>query len=203
MLYVLAAQLSPERLLALEIGLLMVALFVWLRHHSTAWAAARGIAVAGLVAALGGTVWLAATGNPPIQDRSTQAEAALVPWQTFNRAQAESLAAQGQLVFVDVTADWCVTCKFNEKRVLNTPEVAAAFEEHGVLPMKADWTNRNQEIGDYLAHFGRYAIPFYALYRPGAEPHVFSELLTKDAVLTALNAAAHHRVASAAPSPAP
>ncbi len=48
--------------------------------------------------------------------------------------------------------------------------------------MKADWTNRNDEIAKFLAEHGRYGIPFYLLYRPGQEPHVFSELLTKDAV---------------------
>lgn len=203
LLYVLSAQLSPVRLLVLEIGLLVVALFVWLRHHSTAWAAARRIAIAGLIGSLVGTLWLAASGERPPGDRSTLAAEALIPWQDFDRTQAESLAAQGRLVFVDVTADWCVTCKFNEKLVLNTPEVAAAFEQHEVLPMRADWTNRNEEIASYLAVFGKYAIPFYALYRPGSQPHVFSELLTKDSVLDAVNEAARQRLATAVPWPAP
>ena len=48
--------------------------------------------------------------------------------------------------------------------------------------MKADWTNRNDTIARYLARFGRYAIPFYVLYRPGQEPHVFGEILTKGSV---------------------
>jgi thiol:disulfide interchange protein len=92
-------------------------------------------------------------------------------------------------VFVDVTADWCFTCKVNERLVLNTPEVAGTFEEHGVVPMKADWTNRDDTIGQFLAEHGRYGIPFYVLYRPGQEPHVFSELLTKESVLAAVKAA--------------
>ena len=83
-------------------------------------------------------------------------------------------------MFVDVTADWCFTCKVNERLVLETEPVAAAFERHQVVPMKADWTNRNDTIAAFLEDHGRFGIPFYMLYRPGGEPHVFSELISKD-----------------------
>jgi thiol:disulfide interchange protein len=56
--------------------------------------------------------------------------------------------------------------------------------------MKADWTTRNPAIGDFLAEHGRYGIPFYLLYRPGREPHVFGELLTREGVLGVLAEAA-------------
>jgi thiol:disulfide interchange protein len=110
----------------------------------------------------------------------------LIAWQPFERAKAEQLAAAGTLVFVDVTADWCVTCKVNERLVLETPEVAGAFARHGVVAMRADWTTRDRAIGDFLAAHGRYGIPFYALFRPGAEPHVFPELITRDLVIGAV-----------------
>jgi thiol:disulfide interchange protein DsbD len=89
-----------------------------------------------------------------------------------------------------VTADWCFTCKVNERLVLETPEIAGAFAEHGVIPMKADWTNRDDEIGKFLAEHGRYGIPFYLLYRPGQKPRVFSELLTKDGLVEAVKESA-------------
>jgi len=93
-------------------------------------------------------------------------------------------------VFVDVTADWCFTCKVNERLVLDTPEVAKVFAEHDVVPMRADWTNRDDRIGAFLAEHGRYGIPFYLLYRPGQEPYVFSELPSKDGLVgTVLRAA--------------
>jgi suppressor for copper-sensitivity B len=119
----------------------------------------------------------------------------LIAWETFDRGRAEALAAEGKLVFVDVTADWCFTCKFNERLILETPEVAAAFAHHGVVPMKADWTNRNDEIAQFLASHGRYGIPFYLLYRPGSEPHVFSELLTKDGLLETVRNASSQQIA--------
>lgn len=113
--------------------------------------------------------------------------ASVIPWQPFDRAEAERLAEEeGRLVFLDITADWCVTCKVNEKLVLHTREVVAAFEEHGVVPMKADWTNRDDGIARFLAEHGRYGIPFYLLYRPGREPHVFGELISKQGVIDVL-----------------
>ena len=74
-----------------------------------------------------------------------------------------------------------------KRRILQKLNEAEAFERHDVITMKADWTNRDDVISDYLARFGRSSIPFYVLYRPGAEPHVFGELLTKGRVLDALS----------------
>jgi suppressor for copper-sensitivity B len=204
LLYVLAAQLSPERLALFEVGLVLIALCTWLRHQAErrqaeqpragqARHAARA-AGAALAAAAVAAVALAATGagapgaGSRFADRS--GPAGLIAWVAFDRARAETLAAAGQLIFVDVTADWCFTCKVNERLILDTPEVATAFATHHVLPMRADWTNRNDEITRFLADHGRYGIPFYLLYRPGRDPYVFSELPTKTSILAALDAAA-------------
>jgi suppressor for copper-sensitivity B len=114
----------------------------------------------------------------------------LIAWEVFDRQRAEELSAAGALVFVDVTADWCFTCKTNERLVLETPEIAGLFEEHAVVAMKADWTNQDPAIAAFLADHGRYSIPFYLLYRPGAEPLAFGELLTKPALRRAVTDAA-------------
>jgi len=206
LLYVLAAQVSPERLALFEVGLLLIALVTWLRHraagaraeaHATAGdPRGAGGAFAGL-AALGsllviaaGAVAVAASGAGGARLAAQGRPSGLIGWVAFDRARAESLAAGGQLVFVDVTADWCFTCKVNERLILDTPEIAGAFAAHHVLPMRADWTNRSDAIARFLADNGRYGIPFYLLYRPGREPIVFSELPSKTAILAALDAAA-------------
>ena len=188
--YVLSSQISLERLAMVQLGLLAMALFLWLRHRQML-SPRRWVTEAGMIAAVALTVGIAAV-SPAIGSSQLMAEAApgLIEWQPWDRTRAESLAAEGQLVFVDVTADWCFTCKVNERLVLETPEIAGAFEEHGVVPMKADWTNRNDEIGKFLAEHGRYGIPFYLLYRPGQEPRVFSELLTKEGLKEAVQVAA-------------
>jgi thiol:disulfide interchange protein len=192
--YVLAAQVSPEQVAAIQLGLLALGLFTWLQHRVATGKGLRRIAAGGMVAAVAITLVAAtsqgeAAGTRLAAQRSA-ASAKLIQWVAWDRSQAETLSSQGQMVFVDVTADWCFTCKVNERLVLETPEVAKAFEEHGVVPMKADWTNRNDEIAKFLAEHGRYGIPFYLLYRPGTQPHVFSELLTKETLVAAVQDAA-------------
>ena len=188
LLYVLAAQIAPERLATFQVALLAVALALWLAHRAPPASAGRraGWALALLVA--GGAVVLTARA-PRAESRAAAgpASASSIPWRPFDRAEAERLAAEeGRLVFLDITADWCVTCKVNEKLVLHTPEVVAAFERHDVVAMKADWTNRDDGIARFLAEHGRYGIPFYLLYRPGREPHVFGELISRQGVIDVL-----------------
>jgi suppressor for copper-sensitivity B len=110
----------------------------------------------------------------------------LLAWQPFDEAEIRKLADEGRKVFVDVSADWCFTCKVNEATVLETPAVAEAFAQQDVVLMKADWTNRNETIARYMQTFGRFGIPFYVYYAPGKSPLLLSELLTKRKVLDAL-----------------
>jgi suppressor for copper-sensitivity B len=190
--YVLSSQVAPEQLAAIQLGLLGVALFTWIGHRIARTRAFRGMAAAGVLAAVAVTLFTAA-GNPgqaTSAPRNAAKPAGHIDWVEFDRSKAESMAAGGQLVFVDVTADWCFTCKVNERLILDTPEVAGAFEEHGVVPMKADWTNRDDTIAKFLAEHGRYGIPFYLLYRPGQDPHVFGELPSKDGLVEVVREAA-------------
>lgn len=194
--YVLSAQVTAERLATIELGLLVLALFVWLRSRAARGPALRWTAAAGIAAAVVATIALAVTAPAAATLETGDGAAATlaninghIPWVLFDRAEAETLAASGTLVFVDVTADWCFTCKANERLVLETPEISKLFADHGVVAMKADWTNRNDQIAALLADYGRYSIPFYLLYRPGAEPHLFSELLTKGQIEEVVRAA--------------
>jgi suppressor for copper-sensitivity B len=190
LLYVLSSQVSPERLAAVELALLGLALFAWFRHRFGGARAARAAGALGMAAAVVLSVLVAArsggTGTGAAGRAGTGPVAGLIAWTDFDRAEAQSLAASCRTVFVDVTADWCFTCKVNERLVLETPEVAEAFRDHGVVAMKADWTNPNPEIAAYLAEHGRNGIPFYLLYRPGGEPQLLGELLTREGVVTAV-----------------
>ncbi|OQC41642.1 MAG: Thiol:disulfide interchange protein DsbD precursor [Acidobacteria bacterium ADurb.Bin051] len=192
LLYVLTNQISAERLLVVELVLLALGLAAWLHHRSRPEGRGRRLAAIGMLAATLGLIAVATTAPAAVPAAAPAAgeAGAGIAWQPFDRAEAEALAAEGRLVFVDVTADWCLTCKVNERMVLGTPEIAAGFARYGVIPMKADWTTRNPAIGDFLAEHGRYGIPFYLLYRPGREPHVFGELLTREGVLAVLADAA-------------
>ena len=112
-------------------------------------------------------------------------------WQPFDQAEIQRLVADGKTVLVDVTADWCLTCQVNKGVVLNRDPVAGMLESGEVVGMKADWTRPSQEIADYLASFGRYGIPFNAVYGPRAPGGVvLPEILLTDTVLAAFEEAA-------------
>ena len=102
-------------------------------------------------------------------------------------AVRESLA-RGVPAFVIFTADWCITCKLNEKTVLDRPVVREALERGGYALFKADWTRRDDAIREKLAEFGRAGVPLYLVYDPATpdRPHALSELLTQEAVVAAL-----------------
>jgi suppressor for copper-sensitivity B len=113
------------------------------------------------------------------------------PWRNFDPAAIGGLVRDGHVVFVDVTADWCLTCKVNERLVLAGEPVRSALERPGVVAMRADWTRPNPSIAAYLSRFGRYGIPFNTVYGPGAPGGLpLPELLTTGMVTTALAQAA-------------
>jgi thiol:disulfide interchange protein/DsbC/DsbD-like thiol-disulfide interchange protein len=108
-------------------------------------------------------------------------------WEKFTPERLASELQQGHPVFIDFTAEWCITCKFNESTVLETAAVRAAFSEHQIVKLKADWTNGDPAITKLLKQFGRPGVPLYVLYPGGtAQPYVFPELLTKNIVLEKL-----------------
>ncbi|MBC7907306.1 MAG: thioredoxin family protein [Rhodospirillaceae bacterium] len=121
---------------------------------------------------------------------ATQAKTDIV-WAEFDQGALSQAVAGGKVVFVDVTADWCITCKVNKAAVVERGEVAKRLSTGTVLPMRADWTKPDDGIARYLASFDRYGIPFNAVYGPGAPDGIaLSELLTEADVLAALDKAA-------------
>jgi len=111
-------------------------------------------------------------------------------WIPFDAAMIDGLVASGKTVYVNVNADWCVTCKFNEATVLNRGIVARQLASDGVVAMRADWTNPDPAIAAYLEGFGRFGIPFDAVYGPALPRGIaLPELLTEDAVMSAFGRA--------------
>lgn len=112
-------------------------------------------------------------------------------WQQFDAALIAPAVKEGKTVVVDVTADWCLTCKANKKFVLDQDDVKAALSAPNILLLQADYTQQDDVTAQYLGSFGRYGIPFNVVYGPAApDGIVLPELLTKKAVIDALNAAA-------------
>jgi thiol:disulfide interchange protein DsbD len=135
-----------------------------------------GYGVAGLLV-LGGA-WLSLSRGPAPATAAVAPEGGL--WVAFEPQRIEQLRAQGRPVFVDFTADWCLTCKFNEKTFIDVPEIHDMVAEHGFVMMKADWTRKDAVITEALARFRRGSVPLYVLYGPDPErrPIVLPEAIT-------------------------
>jgi suppressor for copper-sensitivity B len=113
------------------------------------------------------------------------------PWQAFDPGAIGGLVRDGDVVMVDVTADWCLTCKVNERLVLDRAPVSDDLAKPGVVAMRADWTRPNPAIDAYLARFRRVGIPFNVVYGPAAPGGLpLPELLTTRIVTEALAEAA-------------
>jgi len=183
---VLATQSGTR--VAIAVGALMVAVVMALAYAARR-ERERRVATSGLLIAIIALAFMApASFERPVAD--VQATAADALWQDFDRDAIPGLIAAGKTVFVDVTADWCVTCKFNKATVLDVGAVARRMAQDNVVAMRADWTSPNPAIAAYLEDFGRFGIPFNAVYGP-ALPRglVLPELLTEDAVISALDRA--------------
>ena len=102
---------------------------------------------------------------------------------TFSTQAIERSLENGRPVFVDVTASWCITCQTNKQLVLNSDEIQAAFKEHNVVFIVADWTNKNDTITNYLASFDRRGVPLYIYYPLEGTPKILPQLLSKDLIL--------------------
>ncbi|MEO8715299.1 MAG: thioredoxin family protein, partial [Acetobacteraceae bacterium] len=179
LLTVLAAQTSWQAAVAVGIALAVLAASLAFRPRlgGPAVAALAVLAVIGAASA-------------PILLGAPSARASTTAWVPFQQPSIGRLVAEGKVVFVDVTADWCITCKANRALALDRPDVAAALAAPGVVAMLADWTHPDPAISDYLAKNGRFGIPMNAVYGPGAPRGVLlSEVLTREAVLAALRQA--------------
>ncbi|MCY4179950.1 MAG: thioredoxin family protein [Litoreibacter sp.] len=113
-----------------------------------------------------------------------------IGWTSFAPDQIAALVEDGQVVFVDVTANWCPSCKANKRLVLDRDPVLDELSDDDVTPMLADWTKPNEEILAYLQMHGRYGIPFNIVYGPDAPDGIaLPELLTPSVVMDAIEQA--------------
>lgn len=105
----------------------------------------------------------------------------------FNQEKLKELRSQGD-VFVYFTADWCLTCKVNEKTSIDREEVQAALKQNNVVTMVGDWTNGDSEITAFLSQKGRSGVPLYLWYKKGVdEPIVLPQILSPSILMENIN----------------
>jgi len=136
--------------------------------NGATWAAALLVTVAGL--------W----GVAAIEKPAAAAEAKAAGAEPFSEARLAALRAEGRPVFAYFTADWCVTCKVNEKTAIETDAVRDAFKDGNVAVLVGDWTDGDPALGRFIEQHNRAGVPLYLWYPKGStEPKVLPQVLTQ------------------------
>lgn len=195
MISVLASLSGSTGAVVLVGGMLVVGLGAWIWGRWGTLSRTRGTRVAAgvlaVVLAVGATVVVArmtprVTGAAAAPASTAQAGG----WEPWSAKRVEELRKAGTPVFVDFSAQWCLTCLVNERVALANPAVRSRFQQAGVATLRADWTDTNDEIAAALGSFGRASVPLYVFYPGGGrEPVVLPEILTPGIVLGAVPAA--------------
>ncbi|OIX84827.1 protein-disulfide reductase [Serratia fonticola] len=159
---------------------LLLAVWQQLGARSAGIATASVLVVGGLALLMGSLT--ANQWRQPLHDN--------IAWQPLSEQAIVQALAENKRVFVDVTADWCVTCKANKYNVLLRDEVQKALSADDVVALRGDWSRPSESISAFLQQRGSVAVPFNQIYGPGLpDGEVLSPLLTREAVLQALSTA--------------
>lgn len=191
--WVFGRQAGADALALLFAAGVLLALGLWLVGGAQAerTAGRRGALhlAAGATALLlaAGTGWLAAV-LPPESPVAPSGEGPAGPRAgPWSPSAVEAALVEGRPVLVNFTADWCVTCKINERTSLTSPGVAAAMARTRAVYLVGDWTRRDDAITAELQRHGRSGVPLYLLYSPeSARPRILPQLLTEGVVVEAL-----------------
>jgi thiol:disulfide interchange protein DsbD len=181
LLWVLGQQSGIDGAATLLMLLVMLALCIWV------WTLPPGkgrTVLAGL--SLAGLAWLGWSAGPNVTRMQASGGAAApvatavagLSWAPWSAEREATLIAEGQPVFVDFTAAWCVTCQYNKRTTLANADVLADLAAKNVNLLRADWTRRDPAVTAALAALGRNGVPVYVLYRAGQPPLVMSEVLS-------------------------
>jgi thiol:disulfide interchange protein len=192
------------------LGFLLLATLLWLSWIIGRLRSADGmVELGGLLLIIGILAWIKGSFWTPVSSGRSRVLAALamvavlvlglgsyffvtapseIPWQAFSQQSLDSALQSGRPIFVDFTADWCITCKANERFALDSTAVRQAFAQHQVLVLRADWTHGDPEITQILKDHGRAGVPMYLFYPGGKErpPVVLPELISSQSVLDAM-----------------
>ena len=180
--WVLSAQVNMQSVFAVLIGALLIALALWLMEKTqSSDRLIRRITVLFSLGLMIFSIWLI----PLNQDEDSSNLRNEV--NNFSALKLSSLRSEKKAIFVNFTADWCITCKVNEAIALDQDNVKKLLREKDIVYLKADWTRKDPEIASVLARYGRTGVPLYLLFPPVGAPTILPELLTEDLLLDFLN----------------
>ena len=187
LLWVLGKQRGVDAVGLALVGLVLLALGLWW-FQRVRFAAAPLQRVLALMLAGAALVPLAMVHRLPVASLASPTADGHV---AYSAERLAALRAEGRIVFVDMTADWCVTCKANEKAVLNTAAFRELLATHDAVMMTGDWTNVDPAITAFLERHKAVGVPLYVMYpRNGGEGEVLPTVLTHDTMRQAFERAA-------------
>lgn len=190
LIWVFSRQVGGEGLALLLASSLLLAmgLYLWgLRQQARAEGRAAVLASVGAVLSLFATTALAGMAAMQPAATATAGSTTLLPSRPWSAEAVATAQKEGRPVLVNFTADWCVTCKINERTSLSSARVAEAMAATRALYLVGDWTSRDAAITRELERHGRSGVPLYLVFRPGqAEPEILPQLLTEGVVIDAL-----------------
>ena len=177
LVWVLSSQIDSFQLVLVLLGISLIVFFYWLNQvkiSSKLGLQFRNFIYLAVLVSLIFTL--------PMQRASLQQKS-----NAFSDEELTMRLAEGP-VFLNFTADWCITCKVNERVAIKTKETLKFFEEKNIFYLEADWTNKNELIAKKLASFGRSSIPLY-IYYPDEKsvPIILPEILTESVIQDYLN----------------
>jgi thiol:disulfide interchange protein len=181
LLWVVGRQAGTDAMALALCGLVLLAFALWLWSAPQRRLARHALAVLVALAALG------LLAHPAIRAGAPAASTSMLEGEAWSEARVAELRAEGRIVFVNFTADWCITCKVNEKVVFTNAQVRRALADRKVAWLTADWTNPDPAIAAALARHGRSGVPLYLLYPPQGEPEILPQILTPATVIEAVN----------------
>ncbi|HET9032125.1 MAG TPA: protein-disulfide reductase DsbD [Dokdonella sp.] len=183
LVWVLGKQRGVDAIGLVLVGAVVLALALWWieRSRRADKPIARVLAVIVLIASLV-PVWMIARLDLPPKSLD-MAESSIA----YSKDKLAALRADGRTVFVNMTADWCVTCKANEKSVLGTDHFEELMKQSNAIYMKGDWTNVDPEITAFLQAHGAVGVPLYVVFHGDQGngkvlPTVLTEAIVEDAL---------------------
>lgn len=185
LIWVFNAQQGRDATTLVLFFLLVLAFGFWIYGKYQATGKRAGLLIALVISLIGFFTLVLPALKDPLPDTRSSPSSEQIPWSPERVAQ-ELEAGRG--VFVDFTADWCLSCKVNEKTVLKTSDIQELFKKNDIAFLIGDWTRYDQSITDALREHGRSGVPLYLYYPPGeSQPMILPEILTKQIVINAID----------------